>query len=183
MRGAFQMYWPVVLICDTILVVYIHRAILRAKRASDFKFRFRITDLWALALALSPTLFLYGQLNNDSAHSQELAKLILALIIPHQLGGIFLMRLLLRSDEAANVTGSAWRSFIDVLGGALMGLLLPLFSIAAAGGFFLILLLFFGTLPFSLLLIPVLFIYYGKRRKAREKTASENPSPTSELPP
>lgn len=108
----------------------------------------------------------------------DILVLFSALIIPHQIAGVFLIRVYMRSDSSSEIADGAWRSFVDVLGGALVGLVLPLITISVLIG----IALFLGTLPFSLAIVVFYFIY--KRNKGvHSASAPTSPHQASELPP
>lgn len=163
-------FLAILLLLDGVLAAYLFW-LWREKKSQypSAQFRYRITDLWALAIAVSPSLLLFAREMNaerGSSDTENLCFLYLGMLLPHQLGGVLLMKVdpFTKGDM---VERSAWSSAVQVLVGGGLGLLLPVFS------FFLLFLLFAGLLLLPVLL-PILCV--TKLAEAREKKkASRHP--------
>jgi hypothetical protein len=166
MKSAFSTELLVImLLLDGVLAAYL--VWLWREKKSQFpsaQFRYRITDLWALVVALSPSLIFFAREMNASRDSGlGLWIVYIALLLPHQLGGVLLMKVdpFTKSDM---VERSAWSSAVQVVVGGWLGLILPILS-----SFLLFLL--FATLALIPVLAPILFVTKMAEIRERKKNA------------
>jgi len=121
--------WILVAVADTVFALFTFWNWRAAGRGNPaFRMNFRVTDFWAATLGLAPAFFYFATLRRGSPQDQQIAPLVLALLIPHQLCGMFIA--LLRTERASTVANSsAVGSFFMVLGGSMLGWVLPAFSL------------------------------------------------------
>lgn len=125
------------------------------KNNPSFRLRLSLADLLAATLGFSPTMAILAMYLKDSPDGATMGAAALAILVPNQIAGILLA--ILRDDSrAAAAEGHTLQTSLLVLGGALLGMSLPIFTltffcgILAAAALFVALLPI--TIPMSLLL-------------------------------
>lgn len=163
-----------VVYADALMLFFIFR-LWRKRRVKnpDFSLRFRIVDIWAATLGLTPSIVLLTGMLRGPATNIEHLPIVAALLIPHQLAGILYMFLVDERPENAQRRG-AFSAFVVVLGGAIVGFLAPVYAFLLAAFVLYIGALLYALFPLSLIFIVLFVALYTRPRKPAE---SPPPSP------
>lgn len=167
--------WILVAVADAVIMLFAYFNWRGARRGNPaFCMNFRVTDLWAATVGLAPAFVYFATLLKGAPQDQQMAPLMLALLVPHQICGMVIA--LLRTERGSTVeNSSAVGSFIMVLGGAVLGLVLPAFSLTLACAVPIAVILFVLLSPFLVPLMLGLHIYKKKYPASAETPIDQPP--------
>lgn len=171
-----------VALADAMILIYTFVKWVKFRRVNpDVRVHFRLIELWAVTLSLSPALALFGFMLRFSPRAEQQAPFVLALLVPHQVCACWLA-IVRNHDDAGSARVAARQStrdhFVYIFISSLFGILFPLLPLS------ILLLVFLAYIMFPYSVVPALYILnlYQKSRENQNVLPLPRPAPRPKPP-